>query len=255
MGLRNLQRFAAIVLATLALAMLPGMQPALAQPCNSDFQCSPSAGGYNVCLGNTLIMRRRICVGGQCMEQETGRLDCGGGSIGGRCEGNTYVSGGNRCDALSGRCAQGSAIRIACTKACSCVGRALTISTGTCSAGTGCGRVVMRCQVGCTCAGEPRCTEDPTPAGPRGAGPATPDAAKLGTARAAPGIGTLPPRIAEPFEPAQTRVLPAQPARVVKIRKAKPDKVKVAKPLKQPKRLKALKPMKKVRPVKVRGRR
>ena len=42
------------------LLLLSNAGPAAAQSCTTDFQCGPSAGGYNVCLGDTLIMRRRI---------------------------------------------------------------------------------------------------------------------------------------------------------------------------------------------------
>lgn len=195
-----------------------GVDKALAQACSSDAQCGPSAGGYNVCLGDTLIMRRRICVGGQCLEQETGRMNCGGGSIGGSCQGNTYVAGGSRCDAMSGRCAQGSAVRQTCTRSCSCVGRTLVISTGSCSPGVGCIRTTLRCKVGCTCAGEPRCTEEPTKAPQGGVTQgAIPGGARVGTAKPAPRVNKLPPRTAEPFDPNQPRAaVLAPPAPVVK---------------------------------------
>jgi hypothetical protein len=182
---------------------------ALAQACSTDAQCGPSAGGYNVCLGDTLIMRRRICVAGQCLEQETGRMTCGGGGIGGTCEGNTYVRGGGGCDALSGRCTQGSTIRQTCTRSCSCVGRTLVISTGTCSPGVGCVRTTLRCKVGCTCSPEPRCTDEPTKE-PQRTGAIVPGA------KPAPSVNTLPPRTAEPFDataptPAVVRAKPAAP--------------------------------------------
>ena len=143
-------------------AVLPVRQPASAQTCTSDFQCSPSLIGQNTCLGDTLIMRRSICVAGQCQTQETGRQNCGGGSIG-TCQGNTFVRSGNRCDAMSGRCVQGGQSAVACVKACSCQGNSLVIATGVCSPGSGCGRAVLRCKTGCTCSPEPRCLEDPVP--------------------------------------------------------------------------------------------
>ena len=218
---RNVLHAARAVLASvfvvafgILLLGVSGADNALAQACSSDAQCGPSAGGYNVCLGDTLIMRRRICVGGQCLEQETGRMNCGGGSIGGTCQGNTYVAGGSRCDAMSGRCAQGSAIRQTCTKSCSCVGRTLVISTGSCSPGLGCIRTSLRCKVGCTCSGEPRCTEEPTKAPQRGV---TPDGARAATAKPASKVNALPPRMAEPFDPKQpSAAVVAPPAPVVK---------------------------------------
>jgi hypothetical protein len=133
----------------------------LAQSCVSDFQCADSAAGYNVCLGDMLIMRRRICVAGQCQEQELGRIDCGAGTGAGTCRGNVFVQGAGRCDALSGRCTAGRTIEIACAKSCTCRQGTLTISTGVCSPGAGCGRTVMRCKQGCTCDPEPRCLVDP----------------------------------------------------------------------------------------------
>jgi hypothetical protein len=194
--------------------------PAHAQACSSDAQCGPSAGGYNVCLGDTLIMRRRICVAGQCLEQETGRMSCGGGRLGGTCQGNVYVGGGgNRCDALSGRCVQGSAVRQTCTKSCSCVGRTLVISTGACSPGIGCIRTTMRCKVGCTCSGEARCTEEPTKAPQRGV------RADGTLAKPAPKVNKLPPRMAEPFDPNQPRAaVVVPPAPVVKSTRTKKKK-------------------------------
>ncbi len=210
-----------LLVAGLLLAIGIDSRPAAAQMCSSDAQCGPSAGGYNVCLGDTLIMRRRICVGGQCLEQETGRMNCGGGSIGGTCQGNTYVAGGSRCDALSGRCTQGSAIRQTCTKSCSCVGRTLVISTGICSPGAGCVRTTLRCKVGCTCTGEPRCTEEPTKAPQRGVAP---EGARASGAKPAPTVNKLPPRMAEPFDPNQPRVLVASPGAVAKSTRIKNKK-------------------------------
>lgn len=201
-----------VALAGLVCAGAWDARPALAQSCSSDAQCGPSAGGYNVCLGDTLIMRRRICVGGQCLEQETGRMNCGGGSIGGTCQGNVFVGGGgSRCDALSGRCAQASAVRQTCTKSCSCVGRTLVISTGICSPGAGCLRTTVRCEIGCTCTGEPRCTQEPTKAPQRNF---TPDGATA--AKPAPTVNKLPPRMAEPFDPDRPRAVVEPPAPVAK---------------------------------------
>lgn len=138
--------------------------PAGAQACTTDFQCGPSAGGYNRCLGDTLITVRRLCVAGQCREQELSRINCNLGGGAGVCQGNVFVRSGGRCDALSGRCTSGGTTQIACVKSCSCRGNRLTISTGACTPGLGCGTAVLRCRKGCTCSPEPRCLEDPKPA-------------------------------------------------------------------------------------------
>ena len=137
--------------------------PAHAQPCTTDFQCSPYAGGNNQCLGDTLILRRSICVGGYCQTTESGRMNCNPGGGAGLCQGNTFVRGGGRCDALSGRCATSGNTQISCVKTCNCRGNTLTISTGICTPGAGCGQAVMQCKKGCTCAPEARCLEDPVP--------------------------------------------------------------------------------------------
>ncbi len=153
----------ALVLITLA-TMLAATPPASAQMCSTDAQCGPSAGGYNTCLGDTLIVKRRLCVAGRCVEQEISRISCGSGGLSGTCQGNVYIRSGGRCDALSGRCTAGSPIAMTCVKSCSCRGNRLTVSTGVCSPGSGCGRAVFRCRKGCTCQPEPRCLEDPSPA-------------------------------------------------------------------------------------------
>ena len=143
--------------------------PAHAQSCTADFQCNPTGLGNNICLGDTLIMRRRLCVGGMCQEQETGRINCNVGGGLGTCQGNRFVRSGGRCDALAGRCAQGSTIPITCVRSCSCRGNTLVVSTGTCTPGIGCGQAVVRCKKGCTCSPEARCLEDPVPLSAKGA--------------------------------------------------------------------------------------
>lgn len=158
------QRTAAFATLVFTMIGIASLMPAFAQSCTSDFQCGPSAGGYNTCLGDTLITKRRICSGGQCQEQITGSVSCGGGGGFGTCQGNMFVRSGSRCDASLGRCIQSGGIQIACVKTCSCQGNSLVISTGTCTPGAGCGRAAFRCKTGCTCAPEPRCLEDPAPA-------------------------------------------------------------------------------------------
>lgn len=160
--MRRICLLAVVLVSTLCASCLFASWPAAAQSCTSDFQCSPSLISQNTCLGDTLVMRRSICVAGTCQTQEMGRTSCGGGSVG-SCQGNTFVRSGGRCDALAGRCVQGGQSAVACVKACSCQGNSLAIATGTCSPGAGCGRAVLRCKAGCTCSPEPRCLEDPEP--------------------------------------------------------------------------------------------
>jgi hypothetical protein len=146
-------------LAVSAAVLIAQRGPAPAQGCRTDFDCN-LIGGNNRCLGDTLIMVRRLCLGGSCQEMQTGSINCNPGSGVGTCQGNTYVRSGGRCDALSGRCTQSGSIMISCVKSCSCQGNRLAISTGTCTVG-GCGRAVVQCKTGCTCSPEPRCLEDP----------------------------------------------------------------------------------------------
>lgn len=155
------------VLAVLFLAAAP----ANAQSCTSDFQCSPSAASINVCLGDTLILRRSICVGGHCQMSETGRSNCNVGGGAGTCQGNMFVRSGGRCDAGMGRCTQGGTSHISCVKTCACRGNRLVISTGVCQPGSGCGQAAFQCKTGCTCSPEPRCLEDPVPKGRHKGGP------------------------------------------------------------------------------------
>jgi hypothetical protein len=142
----------------LSLAALPSQ----AQPCAADSQCQTPGITNNVCIGDTLVTRRRICAGGQCQEQET-RQSCGGGGFGGTCQGNVFLRSGGGCDGLSGRCAAGAVSRDVCIQSCACQGNRLIVATGQCSPGTGCGRFVVQCKAGCTCSPQARCLEDPAP--------------------------------------------------------------------------------------------
>lgn len=162
-----MKRRSIVLVLLAALAWLAAPIAATAQPCTTDLQCAPYAGGINQCLGDTLIQLRSICVAGSCQTTETGRLNCNPTGGVGTCVGNTFVQSGARCDALAGRCAQGGNTRITCVKSCSCRGNTLVVSTGICSPGAGCGRAVFRCRKGCTCDPEARCLEDP-PSSPRG---------------------------------------------------------------------------------------
>lgn len=145
-----------------AFWLAAGLMAAVAQPCAYDGQCQLPGVTNNTCLGDTLITRRRLCVGGQCQDQET-RMSCGG-SFGGVCQGNVFVRTGGGCDGLSGRCTSGVASREVCIQSCACQGHRLVVATGQCSPGLGCGRFVLQCKTGCTCAPEPRCLEDAAPA-------------------------------------------------------------------------------------------
>ena len=150
-------------LAALLAVLLGIAAPAQAQRCTADAQCSPYVAGINQCLGDTLILRRSICVGGYCQTTETSRVNCNAAGNAGSCVGNTFVRSGGRCDALSGRCAPGGNSQVTCVKSCSCRGNRLVIATGVCSPGAGCGQAAYQCKTGCTCSPEPRCLEDPVP--------------------------------------------------------------------------------------------
>ena len=152
-----------MVLLAALIGALALCSTARAQGCTSDAQCSPFAGGINQCLGDTLILRRSICVAGHCQVTETGRQNCNIGGGAGTCQGNTFVRSGGRCDAPMGRCSTGGTSQIACVKTCSCRGNRLVIATGVCSPGAGCGQAAFQCKKGCTCSPEARCLEDREP--------------------------------------------------------------------------------------------
>lgn len=148
------------------LTLLVGLaltDTARAQPCASDVQCQLPGVSNAMCIGDTLVTRRSICVGGQCQTQEMRQNCSAGGPIGGTCQGNVFIRSGGGCDGLSGRCGSGIATREVCQENCSCRGNRLVVSTGQCSPGLGCGRAVVQCKSGCTCSPEPRCLEDPEP--------------------------------------------------------------------------------------------
>jgi hypothetical protein len=150
-----------VVIAFWLVAFSCSVSPAGAQSCRTDFDCN-LIGGNNRCLGDTLILVRRLCLGGTCQEQQTGSINCNPSGGAGSCAGNTFVRSGGRCDALAGRCIQGASISVTCVRSCSCQGNRLAISTGACSVG-GCVRAVVQCNTGCTCSPEPRCLEDAEP--------------------------------------------------------------------------------------------
>jgi hypothetical protein len=158
-GRRRLQ----ICLLRLALVLLTHVavvSGTVAQTCTADVQCQSGLLSNNVCIGDTLVVKRRICVGGRCQEQEVRRESCRtSGSID-RCVGNVYERDGGSCDALSGRCVQ-RLERQVCTKSCICRNRLLIVATGQCAPGIGCNRAILRCEGECTCSPQPMCLDSP----------------------------------------------------------------------------------------------
>jgi hypothetical protein len=143
--------------ALLALALPPR---AAAQTCTADVQCRSGRLSDNVCIGDTLYVKRRLCIGGRCEEQDVRRETCRTGGSADRCVGNVYERDGGRCDALAGRCTN-RLERQACTKSCSCRGKLLIVASGQCAPGVGCIETVLECKTGCTCRPEPMCLEKP----------------------------------------------------------------------------------------------
>ena len=223
--IRALELFRLVMASLITLAATASATPVSAQNCVSDSQCGAGSSSANTCLGDTLVMRRRSCQGGRCVEQDAGRTSCGPGS---------------RCDALAGRCVSsgiaptpgrgatipGGGIRSSgCIPSCTCRGNTLVIGTGTLGPGGRCFQSVQRCQKGCSCEPEPRCGEDARPR-PR-ASAAQVEAERRAALRSPAAIsaaaaarasreeaGRLPTRTTEPFEAAPRRI--AGPRRIVK---------------------------------------
>jgi len=142
--------------ALVALAFLA--TPAGSQPCTADVQCQSGRLSDNLCVGDSLVVKRRVCVGGRCQEREVRRENCRtSGSID-RCIGNVHEQDRGRCDALAGRCVQ-RLERQLCTKACSCRDKLLIIATGQCAPGIGCQRAIVKCEGECTCSPQPMCLD------------------------------------------------------------------------------------------------
>lgn len=148
---------ALLVAALLAVALPPR---AVAQTCTADVQCRSGRLSDNVCIGDTLYVKRRMCVGGRCQEQDVRREACRTGGFADRCVGNVYEREGGRCDALAGRCTDRLERRV-CSKSCSCRGKLLIVASGQCAQGLGCVETVLECQSGCTCRPEPMCLDRP----------------------------------------------------------------------------------------------
>ena len=150
-------------LALAVVAHVVAASSATAQTCTADVQCRSGLLSNNVCVGDTLVVKRRICVGGRCQEQDVRRETCRtSGSID-RCVGNVHERDGGRCDALSGRCVQ-RLERQVCTKSCSCRDKLLIVATGHCAPGVGCNRAVLKCEGECTCSPQPLCLDPPAKA-------------------------------------------------------------------------------------------
>lgn len=146
-----------VVLLVSALALLAAAGAATAQICQRDADCQ-RVGGSGRCVGDTLVVTRSNCVAGRCVEREVQRQSCRA-PLAGRCTGGaTFVRTVGRCDPLAARCISRTESDV-CARTCSCRNRRLAISTGQCMSNLGCNRVVLVCEHGCTCTGEPRCLQ------------------------------------------------------------------------------------------------
>jgi hypothetical protein len=152
----DMRLFLLVTVAGIAMAW-PG--PAPAQPCTADSQCSRGYGPQATCIGDTLVVKRSICLGGQCREQEERRETCRSGERS-SCNTGVFQRTIARCDALLGRCVERTE-RDVCEPSCACRGSTMRISTGQCAPSLGCNRVVLKCDGGCTCAPEPKCLDAP----------------------------------------------------------------------------------------------
>lgn len=151
-------RLPAIALAVILGAMAAGTEPR-AQHCSTDRDCQPTGLRQEArCVGDTLVLTERRCLGGTCRSMER-RQSCAVRSSG-RCIGNVFEATSGRCDALLGRCERRSE-RDVCLPSCTCAENILFVSTGQCSPNIGCHRVRTVCKAGCTCEPEPRCLDEP----------------------------------------------------------------------------------------------
>ncbi len=128
-----------------------------AQSCTIDAQCSGGGRSVAMCSGDMLVVTSARCIGGSCQQREERRQNCGpAASQVLSCMGNIAVRSGGGCDTISQSCSVRTD-RDVCVKSCACVKNRLIVSTGQCISGAGCARVIIQCQNGCTCSGEPRC--------------------------------------------------------------------------------------------------
>jgi hypothetical protein len=157
MGLRQL--FGLLAAISVPIAFLPLAHRVEAQVCTADEQCRTEQGPAAECVGDILVFKRRVCLGGACREIEERRETCGAAEVS-RCRGDAFEQTARRCDAVLGRCEQ-RIERELCLKSCDCRDNTVYMSTGQCSPTLGCTRVTMKCEHGCTCSPEPKCLEAP----------------------------------------------------------------------------------------------
>jgi hypothetical protein len=155
---RELLRFMAAILVLVVSLLLPGV-PVEAQPCTADEQCRSGLDPNAQCIGDTLVVKRNVCLGGTCREIEERREDCRAQEAS-RCRGAAFEQTSSRCDALQARCVQ-IVEREVCMKSCDCRDKTLSVSAGQCLANLGCNRLSMQCEHGCTCTPEPKCLDAP----------------------------------------------------------------------------------------------
>ena len=146
-------------LVSLAIATASALSTvARAQTCVADAQCQRGgAPSQAMCSGDTLVVRRSQCQGGQCRDVEERRETCAASSSQ-RCGAGTVERVTSRCDGSLGRCV----IRVdlePCARSCICRDHRLTVSTGQCLSAFGCQRSTLICTKGCTCQPTPRCLD------------------------------------------------------------------------------------------------
>ena len=149
--------YVAVLPAAIAIALMFAAAPAaVAQPCSADVQCQRLGPATQaVCSGDTLVVRRSYCQGGQCRDVEEVREVCGSRSTA-SCTAGGVARTTSRCDGLLARCVTRTDIE-PCYPSCTCRGKRLTVSSGTCLSALGCQRSTLTCAKGCTCDPEPKC--------------------------------------------------------------------------------------------------
>jgi hypothetical protein len=159
-ALRDRQRLGVIAaIIVLVVSVLVSGDRVQAQACTSDEQCQQGQRPAAECVGDILVFKRRVCLGGACREIEDRRENCGTAEAS-RCRGAAFEQTANRCDAVLGRCEQ-RIEREVCLPSCDCRDNTLYVSTGQCVSTLGCTRVSMKCERGCTCEPEPKCNDAP----------------------------------------------------------------------------------------------
>jgi hypothetical protein len=153
------QLFGPLAVLLVLVAASPFGHRAVAQECTADEQCRKGQGPAAECVGDLLVVKRSVCLGGTCREIEERRENCGAAE-GSRCRGGAFEQTARRCDAVLGRCEQRTE-REVCLASCECRENTVYMSTGQCSPALGCTRVTMKCEHGCTCSPEPKCLDAP----------------------------------------------------------------------------------------------